>query len=252
MSLPDAGMKRYLAPELLDILPPDDPQAIHSRRDLRRINRAMFQVAIMRQLLRRHLPGPPRRVIELGGGDGHFMLQLARATGWRDVEFILVDRQDIVTRETREEFRREKWQLLMFAEDVFEFLARGIAADVITANLFLHHFSETGLSHLFARASALAPVLIACEPRRNRFTLAASHCVALIGGNRVTRHDAAASVRAGFCDRELSALWPASGGWELYERGAPPFSHCFVAHRNFNPPLGGGSKTRSVLGEGTK
>jgi hypothetical protein len=239
-------MKRRLEPELLDILPPDDPQAIHSRRDLRRINRAMFQAQIMRRLFRRYLARPPRCVIELGGGDGYFMLRLARALQWRDVKYILVDRQNIVDPKTAHELRERNWHLEIFAEDMSEFLRRGIVADLITVNLFLHHFSESRLSDLFARASALAPVLVACEPRRNRFALAASGCVTLIGCNRVTRHDAVASVRAGFCGRELSALWPTSGGWQLHEYAAPPFTHCFIAHRDAHtsvppppPPPGG-------------
>ena len=232
-------MKRQLEPELLDVLPPDDPQAIHSRRDLRRINRAMFQAQIMRRLFRRYLARPPHRIIELGGGDGTFMLRVASALDWRDVEYILVDRQNIVDPKTAGELRQRQWQLQIFTGDAAEFLQRGIVADLITANLFLHHFSESSLSDLFARASALAPVLVACEPRRDPVALVASGCVGLIGCNRVSRHDAVASVRAGFCGRELSALWPASGGWKLHEYAAPPFTHCFVALSttdNFPPP----------------
>jgi hypothetical protein len=48
----------------------------------------------------------------------------------------------------------------------------------------------------------------------------------------VTRHDAEASVRAGFCGRELSELWPKSDAWVLTERAAWPFSHLFVARRD--------------------
>lgn len=223
-------MKRQLEPELLDILPAGDPQAIHSRRDLRRINQVMFQANIMRRLFQRYVARPPHRIIELGGGDGYFMLRLARALRWRDVEYILVDRQNIVDEKTAHELHQRDWHLQIFAEDVTEFLQRGIAADLITANLFLHHFSENRLSDLLERVSALAPVLVACEPRRNLFALSAGHCVPFIGCNRISRHDAVTSVRAGFCGRELSALWPGSGGWELHEYAAPPFTHCFIAH----------------------
>jgi hypothetical protein len=47
----------------------------------------------------------------------------------------------------------------------------------------------------------------------------------------VTRHDAVVSVRAGFADRELSALWPSGMTWTLRERARGLFSHCFVASR---------------------
>ena len=75
----------------------------------------------------------------------------------------------------------------------------------------------------------------ACEPRRSRFALRASRLLGLIGCNDVTRHDAAASVRAGFAGRELSALWPDEAGWQIDERPAAPFSHLFVARRDALP-----------------
>jgi len=48
----------------------------------------------------------------------------------------------------------------------------------------------------------------------------------------VTRHDAVASVRAGFRGTELSALWPDAKdhAWILRERGVFPFTHALVAH----------------------
>ena len=40
-------MKRIVQPELLDALPPDDPRAVRSRRDLRRVNAWMRNHTIM-------------------------------------------------------------------------------------------------------------------------------------------------------------------------------------------------------------
>jgi hypothetical protein len=82
MRLPET-LKRQLSPELLKSLPADDPQAIHSRRDLRRVNAIMLQSKIMRRLFLDHLPRPPRRIIELGGGGGDFVLRIARRSGMR-------------------------------------------------------------------------------------------------------------------------------------------------------------------------
>jgi hypothetical protein len=51
-----------------------------------------------------------------------------------------------------------------------------------------------------------------------------------LGANDVTRHDAVASVRAGFRGRELCGLWPKSApGWRLGEHGVFPFTHLFHA-----------------------
>ncbi len=42
-----SGFSRTVVPELLDELPPDDPRAMHSRGDLRRVNRLMGNADIM-------------------------------------------------------------------------------------------------------------------------------------------------------------------------------------------------------------
>lgn len=98
------------------------------------------------------------------------------------------------------------------------------------ANLFLHHF-DARLPELMTGAARLAPLFVATEPRRDAVTLAAGRLVGLIGANAVTRHDAPASVRAGFAGRELTALWP-EHGWQTEERRAGLFTHLFVARRD--------------------
>jgi len=115
--------------------------------------------------------------------------------------------------------------------DVFEWLADPAMprVDAIVANLFVHHFEAPRVAELFALAAKRTRALIACEPRRSAFALAGSRLLGIVGCNDVTRHDAVASVRAGFAGRELSALWPAADGWSLEERGRGPFSHAFVA-----------------------
>jgi hypothetical protein len=51
-----------------------------------------------------------------------------------------------------------------------------------------------------------------------------------LGANDVTRHDAVASVRAGFRGREISGLWPqAAPDWRLSEHAVFPFTHLFQA-----------------------
>ncbi|RWK42513.1 MAG: hypothetical protein EOR47_34925, partial [Mesorhizobium sp.] len=85
---------RRLAPEILDGLVADDFRALAARRDLRRINALMFQARIMASLLRKFVPGPPRRILEIGAGDGSFMLAVARrmAGHWPGVELTMLDR----------------------------------------------------------------------------------------------------------------------------------------------------------------
>jgi hypothetical protein len=105
------------------------------------------------------------------------------------------------------------------------------AGALVMANLFLHHLDDAALKRVFALLAARATGLVACEPRRGMFGLLASHLVAALGANHVTRHDAVASVRAGFTGRELTGLWEGAG-WSLEERRALPFSHLFTARRH--------------------
>lgn len=230
-------LARRLEPEWLDELPAGDPRAIRSRRDLKRINAVMLQTFIMARLLKTHwADAPPKKVVELGAGDGTFMLALGRrmASRWPRVNVILVDRQNIVTDQTREGFRALQWPVETVSADVFDFLdgQKHNEADVVTANLFLHHFSARDLIRLFAHGARFASALVACEPRRSASALLASRLVIAIGCNDVSRHDAVASVHAGFSGTELSPLWPKEAGWILHEHAALPFTHCFVARRS--------------------
>jgi hypothetical protein len=229
MSLP-----RRVEPEWLDTLPADNPRAMRSRRDLRRVNAVMLQAALMAQALRRNWRDrPPRTILDLGAGDGTFMLGVARrlASRWPHVTVTLLDRQDIVSARTIADFATLRWTAKPVAGDMFEFLARAAPVDIVTANLVLHHFDAPRLGQLLARAAQRANLLVACEPRRGRFGLFGSRMLWAIGCNDVTRHDAAVSVRAGFTGKELSGLWPAHEPWMLREDAAGLFTHRFVAER---------------------
>ena len=229
-----AAIVRQVEPEWLDQLPADDPRAIRSRRDLRRVNALMDNAGIVARELRRAAPFGLSALAEIGAGDGVFALRIAHALApaGRGTQVTLLDRQDIVAPVTAAGFARAGWTVHAECGDVFDWL-RGIPPgrfDAIVANLFLHHFDGPRLAELLALIAARARCLIACEPRRSRAALAGSRLLGLVGCNDVTRHDAVASVRAGFAGTELSALWPAAG-WILEERARGLFSHCFVARR---------------------
>lgn len=222
-------MERVLEPEWLDDLPGNDPAAVHSRRDLRRLNAFMGNAGIIARALSK--APQPKRVIDVGAGDGFISVAVAKKLGWRGVEFVLVDRNATVPDATRDALRRLDCTVTPQRCDVLEGLATVGAADVAFANLFLHHFTSSELTKLLQDVAARCRLFVACEPRRTRFALLGSHCVGLLGCNAVTRHDAVASVRAGFSSQELSALWPDQSGWTLTERASGGFSHLFVARR---------------------
>jgi 2-polyprenyl-3-methyl-5-hydroxy-6-metoxy-1,4-benzoquinol methylase len=221
---------RQIEREWLDQLPPHDPRAMRARRDLRRVNSWMLQPTIMARLLRKHACGRPRRMLDLGAGDGTFMLRIARRLRWAEVTLTLVDRHDAVSNETIAGFAEIGWNVETTTADVRDVTQWSAAFDVISANLFLHHLAHKDLVQLLARVAQLAPLFVACEPKRASWALSASRLVWMLGCGEVTRHDAPASVRAGFSGRELSALWPSNELWELDEYGWL-FTHCFTARR---------------------
>lgn len=225
--------QRQLTPELLDSLPIDDRRAIASRRDLVRVNALMFQSAIMAGLFRKHLVPQKLRVLDIGAGDGAFMLSVARRLGprWGDVDLTLLDMANLVTERRIAQFDALGWRAKPVTTDIFEWIEQADAGafDVVSANLFLHHFQGGPLVRLLAAMPTLAPVFLATEPRRSRLALWSTALLRFIGANDVTLHDAAVSVRAGFAGQELSAAWPDRAGQVLQEQRVGPFSHAFAA-----------------------
>ncbi|MHB1309974.1 MAG: class I SAM-dependent methyltransferase [Limisphaerales bacterium] len=233
-------MRRVVEPELLDGLPPSDPRAVGSRADLRRLNVLMGHPGVLTRAFRRQHEANPfqsraLRLVELGAGDGTLMLRLARR--WSvlglKAQVTLLDRQNLVSIETRRAFTALHWSVESVTSEVFDWLnSPAPIADVMLANLFLHHFQAERLAALLRLAAPRTSLFLAVEPRRSPFALTAARSLALLGCNAVTRHDAVVSVRAGFADHELSALWPKTTEWELSEKSVGLFSHGFFAKRN--------------------
>ena len=223
-------MERVIEPEWLDELPANEPRAIDARGDLRRVNWFMNNAGILARALRHVVR--PRRVLDIGCGDGALAWRIAQKLGWRDVEFLLLDRNVSVPSSIQERFCRLDCRVMPVHRDVLKGLADIGPVDVAFANLFLHHFTDSELKHLLTDISKLCDLLVACEPRRSAFALSGSRCLGLLGCNDVTRHDAVASVRAGFQDEELSRLWTARAGWSLREHAAGLFSHLFIARKS--------------------
>jgi SAM-dependent methyltransferase len=230
-------LPRILEPETLDHLAPDDPVAQRSRRDLRRVNAFMGARRILARALDRVTRENQRRalrIVELGCGDGRLMLDVARHRGerWPAATIDLLDRQPIVDAATVAAYADAGWRARPVAADVLDWAddADGERWDVVVANLFLHHFEGAALGCLLAGCARRADALAACEPRRSRLALGASHLIFFLGANAVTRNDGVLSVRAGFVANELAAAWPgAAGAWRLDEYDDGLFTHCFCA-----------------------
>jgi hypothetical protein len=230
-------MKRVVTAELLDALPASNTLARQSRKDLCRLNKCMGHPSLLaRELERLRARMEIRSIVDLGSGDGRFVFEVARRlrkTWATPVNITLVDRTPSVEPEVVKGFKHLGWRLRHDDREALVFLAEPTEEGytVVLSNLFLHHCSSEALRQIFAAVSGRANAVIALEPRRSGFSLLFSRFVGLIGCNAVTRHDAVASVRAGFNDTELSDHWPAGDGWQLSEGRARPFTHLFAAKR---------------------
>jgi hypothetical protein len=215
--LPLSITRRVIEPELLDVLSPADARAQHSRRDLIRLNWIMRHGSLMTRMMENT---DFDTLIDLGTGDGRFAQQVVRRLR-RPCRLVLVDQQRVPGAPTD-----------VVVSDVMDFL-KGLKAQprtAVMANLFLHHFSNEFLRELFLEISRKADWFFACEPRRSRLSMALIRLLPFLGCNAVTRHDAAASIRAGLRDQELTGLWPQSE-WKITERECGFASHCFMASR---------------------
>jgi SAM-dependent methyltransferase len=229
--------RRRVEPEELDGLAADDPRGRRSRRDLRRVHVAMRSISnLQRAVAKLRLAAQPRRILELGAGDGTLLLRFARAQRprWHGVELTLLDRVDLVSEQTHAGYRELGWHVNLLRADALEWAAsrQTQSYDLCFANLFLHHFEPAPLILLLRAVAAATDAFVACEPRRSNIARVGSRLIVLLGASEITRRDAAKSVASGFTDRELSAAWNTpDGDWNLVEFPAPPFSHCLAAAR---------------------
>ncbi|RYG70260.1 class I SAM-dependent methyltransferase, partial [bacterium] len=146
---------RVISPERLDTLPPDAPEALGSRRDLARINAVMGSPRVAARLLG---SPAPRRVLEVGAGDGNFLLRTLRRVD-HPIEVsraTLLDHQDTFSPNVIGHYGRINWGVETVVADAFEHLneARTGPFDAIVANMFLHHFEDDRLAELLRLIAA--------------------------------------------------------------------------------------------------
>src|SRR5258708_9418552 len=103
------SLRRSVEPEILAEVPAEARRAIQARRGLKRLTAFVLQTGVMAPILARQWPPaspPPRTILDLGAGDGTFSLSVARrlAARWGGVTITLLDRQNIVSQETRDAF----------------------------------------------------------------------------------------------------------------------------------------------------
>jgi len=186
-------MQRTLEPELLDSLPPDHPDARHSRRDLRLTNAVLGNHRWLARTVPR-LMRPNEAALELGAGTGELGRRLHQ-------DGLHADGLDFCPRPAT-------WpaSATWHQGDLNTFSGYG-DYPVLIGNLIFHHFSDSDLTVLGAKLRSRSRVIIACEPLRRRVSQTLYRTFApLFGVNHVTLHDANVSIAAGFRGDDLPRL----------------------------------------------
>ncbi len=178
-------MRREVVPEILDSLPSDDPAAIRSREDLRRLNFVMGNNRWIRSIVTKHAGPASKGILEIGAGEGALLKTLTSLGPAHGLDLLAGPNDSGLTWHQAD---------LMVLEEL-------PAAGILIANLFLHHFEGEELKQI-GRLCHPFEVLVFSEPLRSRGVLNLSRCITPLVGS-VTRHDMPVSIRAGFTMGEI-------------------------------------------------
>lgn len=199
-------MKRIVAPEILETLAADDPQAVQGRLDLLKVNWIMGNHRwLLRTLHRERRTG--ERICELGAGDGMLSRKILQRAICAPQELHSID----LAAEPPGWPSGAVWH----SGDLF---ARTLPdGEILIANLFLHHFTAEQLAQLGSRLSSKTRLIIAAEPARYFIHQVTGWLFSkLMRLNFVTRHDMQVSIRAGFRRDELPRALGLGGEWSWH------------------------------------
>ncbi len=212
---------RHIRPELLDLLPQDDPDAIRAREEMVQVNGIMGNHRWIERMVRRH-GEPGWSITELGAGDGTLSLRLLKSalcceTGLHGVDLAAVP---------------PNWpaQSGWTCGDV---LAQPLPeSNIVIANLFLHHFTDEQLRELGARLSPVTRLIVAAEPMRLWIhSITGRLFCELAELNHVQRYDMQVSIRAGFRRGELQEALGLGTEWQVEVQAHPLGGYRFLAQR---------------------
>ena len=180
---------RKLTPELLDHLHHDDPGALRSRRDLRRINVFMGNERWISSMI----PGGSKQITEIGAGGGHLLSRVARQNPG-----VAITAYDLAPRPAELPAGLEWIQGDLFSQPP------PLSGGVLIANLFLHHFTDAQLGEMGKWMGSFETIIIN-EPLRAALPLLMGKLASPFF-HPITRHDVRVSIEAGFVPGELAGI----------------------------------------------
>ncbi|MDP4609824.1 MAG: class I SAM-dependent methyltransferase [Opitutales bacterium] len=205
-------MPRKVRPEILDSLPASDPDALASRRDLKRINQLMGNTRWLIKQLKVNSAETAPHYLEIGAGDGTLAKHLIHHL--HPKQYTALDLAPCPSEWPKGD--DEQWkQADLLHEDNYA------TATHLIANLVLHHFEAPALEQIGRHIhDHNIQTILCCEPCRRTIHKAQLLAGKLIGFNQVTLHDGCVSIDAGFRQNELPlalGLQPDQWQWKIQE-----------------------------------
>lgn len=199
-------MERVIKPEILDTLEPNDPAALHNRRDLRWFNAIMGNYRWMTRSLRATIR-PHEPILEIGAGTGDLGFHLLNHYPSETLTYAGLDLWP------RPHAWPALWEWHQADLTTFTHYAR---YPVLIGNFIIHQFNDSVISNLFKNIVSDVRVILLCETARRPLHLYQLPLSNLLGINHVSRHDARVSIEGGFIKNELAELMQlAPTAWDI-------------------------------------
>lgn len=205
-------MRRRVAEEWLDTRAASAEEVQASLSDIRRINKRYGGVAAMRDLLKRVAREAGRRsltVLDVAAGSGDVLSEAAEQLSGEGVtlEPYFLDLWPDHVRNAPGDTR--------VAGDAFRLPLRDGGVDVVSCSLFLHHLEPEEIRRFVLEALRVCRVaFVANDLQRSRVHLWLNHLVSPTF-SRVTKHDAAASIRRSYTVEEIRNMLAGIAGTRL-------------------------------------
>ena len=202
--------------------------------DLWRTNRWLGGVSGCLHLLDRYFTRSGyrhARILDVGAGDSrlaaHLQSELARSG--RSAQFVALDRRLSHLRSGN----HAPGGPSQIAADISQLPFAAESFDVVISNLFLHHFSEDEAVRLLRRLGGIASrAVLINDLERNLLPYLFIRVAWPFARSRVTRHDAAASVRQAYTRDELAALAARAGFTDFEVERLPAYRLGLVLWKN--------------------
>ncbi len=206
---------RSAEPEILDDFALEGQDLRQNLRELERVNRHLGGYRIVRDGLCKLLEldrDKPIRLIDVGCGGGDTLRYLYR---WSERNTWCLHLCGVDANHKAIAFAREQSQGLpihYYVFDVFSGEFTALEADVVSLNLFLHHFKEEEIVLFLKHFHAANTAILINDLQRSKMAYQLFRLVSrLLGFSHISRHDGKLSVKKSFTRKDWQRMLKKAG-----------------------------------------